>query len=48
MISFPNTTINFESFALLGKLSKISLTVTEVVTLLGISIPIVDFPGIGV
>ena len=47
IISFPKVTSSLESFKFLGTVSNTSLTVTIEDTLLGISIPIVDLPGIG-
>ena len=47
MTFFPNVTNNLLSCNFGGTFSKISLTVTIVVTLFGTSIPIVRFPGIG-
>ena len=46
-MSLPNVVSSFELVKLLGINSNISLTVTIDLTALGISIPIVDFPGIG-
>ena len=47
IIFLPKVTSNFESRILFGTVSNTSLTVTIEVTLFGISIPIVDLPGIG-
>ena len=46
-MSLPKVANKVESLSDFGTLSNISLTVTNEDTLFGISIPIVDLPGIG-